>query len=111
MLNLKKEFISFQVMLVGVSGAGKSSLILRYTKNKFVSDIKTTIGIDFEYKNVLHRGKTIRMELWDTSGQDVFKSIPLTRFKRCNGLIFVYDLTSLESFNELETYWIPTAVR
>lgn len=101
LLNLKKELISFQVMLVGVSGAGKSSLILRYTKNQFVSNISTTIGIDFESKSVLHKGKTIRMELWDTSGQDVFKSIPLTRFKRCNGLIFVYDLTNMKSFDEV----------
>ena len=101
LMKLKKELISFQVMLVGESGAGKSSLIMRYTKNQFDINTTTTLGIDFLSKSVLHRGQTVKMELWDTSGQYVFKSIPLTRFKRCNGLLFVYELTDMKSFTEL----------
>ena len=90
---MKKEMLSFSVMFVGISGAGKSSIILRYADNKFVDTLQSTVGIDFRNKKLKYKQKTVNLELWDTSGQEVYKSISNQRYKRSNAVIFVYDLT------------------
>lgn len=89
---MKKEMMSFAIMLVGASGAGKSSLIMRYTEDKFINTLQTTVGIDFMSKKLKYKQKSINLELWDTSGQEKFKSISLQRYKRSNAIIFVYSL-------------------
>lgn len=89
---MKKEMMSFSIMLVGCSGAGKSSLISRYVQNIFINSQSTT-GIDFLKKKLKYKQKSINLELWDTSGQEKYKSISLQRYKRANAMIFVYSLT------------------
>ena len=88
---MKKEMMSFSIMFVGISGAGKSSVITRYASNKFINT-QVTIGIDFLTKKLKYKQKSINLELWDTSGQEKYKSISLQRFKRANAMIFVYSL-------------------
>lgn len=58
----------FKIVILGDSTVGKSSLLRRFTQNKFKSDCKTTIGVDFNIKNVEIDGKTIKAQIWDTAG-------------------------------------------
>ena len=58
----------FKIVILGDSTVGKSSLLHRFTQNKFKSDCKTTIGVDFNIKDVEIDGKTIKAQIWDTAG-------------------------------------------
>ena len=58
----------FKIVILGDSTVGKSSLLHRFTQNKFKSDCKTTIGVDFNIKNVEVDDKTIKAQIWDTAG-------------------------------------------
>ena len=64
-----------RLLTLGDSGAGKSSLLLRYTQNEFSVEYMPTIGIDFRLKTVELKGKTIKVQVWDTAGQERFRTI------------------------------------
>ena len=56
----------FKVILIGDSGVGKSSLLLRYSKNDFNENMKTTIGVEFANRSLVFDGKVVRTQIWDT---------------------------------------------
>jgi len=62
----------FKVVLCGDAGVGKSTLIMRLCKGKFVSNINSTLGVDFQNKQIEINGKRIAIQLWDTAGQERF---------------------------------------
>jgi small GTP-binding protein len=64
-----------RLLTLGDSGAGKSSLLLRYTQNEFTIEYMPTIGIDFRLKTIDVKGKTIKVQVWDTAGQERFRTI------------------------------------
>ncbi|GFY76592.1 ras-related protein Rab-21 [Trichonephila inaurata madagascariensis] len=91
------------IILLGESGVGKSSLFLRYCKNKFREHhIKTSI--DKFDKQIVLRDTTIHLELWDTAGHERFKAIYKGYFKKADGVILVYDLTQPNTFNMLSSW-------
>lgn len=94
-----------KIMVVGESLVGKTSLIRRYTKNKFGGDYLATIGIDFQFKYLDINGKKVKVELWDTAGQERFKSIAKTYFQSSDGLLIVYDITCRNSFSKLDDWF------
>lgn len=65
----------FKVILIGSSGVGKSNLLLRFTRNQFNETHQTTIGVEFAAKNIEINGKVIRLQIWDTVGQEQYKFI------------------------------------
>ena len=68
------EFV-FKILLLGDSEVGKSCFLMRYSDNVFVENYITTIGLDYKLKNVkLDSGKTIKVQLWDTAGQDKYRT-------------------------------------
>ena len=95
---------TFKIILIGDSGVGKSSILFRYTDDKFRPTIVNTIGIDFRTKTVIVDGKIVKLQLWDTAGQERFNSIAKYYYKHTDAVIFVYDLTSLQSFKNMETW-------
>ena len=93
------------LMLLGDSKVGKTSLILKLTKNTFDDLTLSTLGKEsFIYQVNLH-GNDLKMKIWDTAGQERFKSMSLNVIKSVDGLILVYSITSKSSFNNLE-YWL-----
>ncbi len=54
------------VVLIGDSGVGKSNLLSRFTKNEFIPEFKSTVGVDFVAKSVVVDDKKIRAQIWDT---------------------------------------------
>ena len=83
---------------------GKTSLLVRYTEDKFENTVQT-IGVDVKNKYVMYENKKIQLELWDTAGQERFKGIAQNYFRAANGVILVFDITNKESFNKLK-FWI-----
>ncbi len=65
----------FKVVLCGDAGVGKSTLIMRLCKGKFVSNINSTLGVDFQNKQIEINGKRIAIQLWDTAGQERFSKM------------------------------------
>ncbi|WAR28355.1 RB11B-like protein [Mya arenaria] len=65
----------FKVVLVGDSGVGKSNLLLRYTRNEFYLDSKSTIGVEFATRTVDIEGRSVKAQVWDTAGQDRYRAI------------------------------------
>lgn len=95
-----------KIMVIGESKIGKTSLISRYCNNQFNGGVYlSTIGIDFQIKNVVFNNKNIRLQIWDTAGQERYRGIAKNYFQSSDGFVIVYDITSSESFEKLD-YWI-----
>ena len=101
----KKEFL-YKILLLGDTQVGKSSFLMRYIDNTFQESYLSTVGLDFKVKNVqLDDGKTYRVQIWDTAGQDRFHAITRNYFKNAHGIILIYDVTLIESFQNVKN-WI-----
>jgi len=92
------------VILIGDSGVGKSNLISRFTKNEFAESHQATIGVDFSNRNVHISNKIIKAQIWDTAGQDRFKSISQAFYRGSRAALVVFDLTCEKSFESLTTW-------
>ena len=92
------------IMLLGDSQVGKTSLILRLTGNKFDGNILTTIGKEsYIYETILH-DINIKIKIFDTAGQERFKSISQNYIKKANGVLLMYDISDEASFNNIENW-------
>eukprot|EP01084_Bolivina_argentea_P091724 165090_1 len=96
---------AFKLLLVGDSGVGKSSILLRFTDNIFDEDIGATIGVDFKVKYSLAQKKRIKLTIWDTAGQERFRTLTSSYYRNAHGIILVYDVSSPQTFANLAT-WI-----
>ena len=106
MKNLEEQEI--KVILVGESGTGKTSLINIAMGMKFVEGTElSTSAATFVTKIIKIGGKSYTLNLWDTIGQEKFRSLTKIFIKDSKIVIFVYDITRLDSFKELN-YWFKT---
>jgi Ras-related protein Rab-18 len=96
--------ITLKLVLVGDSGVGKSSLLLRFATDEFPQDISTTIGVDFKVKNLIVDGQKVRLNIWDTAGQERFRTLMSSYYRGAHGVVLVYDVSSVESFEHLEQW-------
>lgn len=92
----------FKIMLIGDTGVGKSSILLRYVDDEFRINYSTTIGVDFKIKTVDFADKKIKTQIWDTAGQERFRSIINSYYRGVHGAFIVFDLTDLDSFNNVD---------
>ena len=101
------EPISVKVVLLGESGVGKTSIINQFTANKFNPKCNTSVSAQFTSKSISfpESGKTIRFDIWDTVGQEKYRSLTKIFYKDAKIIILVYDITTEYSFNELKEYW------
>ena len=95
----------FKYIIIGSPSVGKSKIVERFIKNTFNEKYGATIGVEFAEKNIKIEDKIIRIQVWDTAGQEKFKSITRGYYKSCICALIVYDITSRESFNDI-TNWI-----
>ena len=95
-----------KIMIIGETRVGKTSLISKYCKNEFSGgQYLSTIGIDFQIKNLKINSKKIRLQIWDTAGEERFRNIAKNYFQSSDGFLVVYDIANHESFETLD-YWI-----
>ena len=102
--NEEEEEIKIKIMLLGESQIGKTSFIQRYVKNNFNLSYITTVGIDFQIKQIKMNNKSIKLQIWDTAGQERFKNITKSYFHSSDGFIVGYDITSRLSFTNVSTW-------
>ena len=95
---------------IGSPYVGKSKIVERFVKDTFNNDYYVTIGVEFGEKNIEVEKKKLRIQIWDTAGQEEFKSITRTYYKNCVCAIIVYDITSRNSFNDI-TNWIEDCIQ
>ncbi|XP_078492096.1 ras-related protein Rab-35 [Ciona intestinalis] len=88
----------FKLLIIGDSGVGKSSLLLRFADNTFSGSYITTIGVDFKIRTIEIGGEKVKLQIWDTAGQERFRTITSTYYRGTHGVIVVYDVQSAESF-------------
>ncbi|XP_023930251.1 ras and EF-hand domain-containing protein homolog isoform X6 [Lingula anatina] len=97
----------FKVIFVGDSGVGKSSFIHRFCTNQFRPSFSATIGVDFQVQTMLVDSQVIALQLWDTAGQERFRSITKQYFRKADGVLIMYDVTSESSFKSVRN-WIAS---
>nr|CAB3265358.1 ras-related protein Rab-18 [Phallusia mammillata] len=95
---------TLKILIIGDSGVGKSSLLLRFTDDKFDPDQSATIGVDFKVKSLTIDGNTVKLAIWDTAGQERFRTLTPSYYRGAQGVIFVYDCTRKDSFTRLDTW-------
>ena len=92
-------------IVIGDSSVGKSNIISKYKENKFDEKGQPSIGVQFIAKNVVIENTTFRLQVWDTAGQETFRSMTRIYYKNSSCAFIVYDITEKESFNHVES-WI-----
>ena len=96
--------ITGKVVMIGNTCVGKSS-ILNYLKfNKFCSNMESTIGCEFQAKSFKVNEKEIKLLIWDTAGQEVFKAFTPQFLRKANLIVIVYDLSDYNTFKDIETW-------
>ncbi len=100
------KVVEIKLVMIGDSSVGKTSIVTRLALDKFNPDNTSTIGASF---NVLTRktsnNDVIKFQIWDTAGQDRFRSLVPMYVQRCNLAFFVFDITSISSFISIKNYW------
>ena len=97
-----------KVITLGNSAVGKTSFLMKYIDNSFTLTYTTTLGIDFKQKKIkLKDGRDVRLRIFDTAGQERFKAVSVSFIKKADGVILIYDISDIESFEAVEN-WIKS---
>ncbi|KAE9465479.1 hypothetical protein C3L33_02607, partial [Rhododendron williamsianum] len=110
--------LSFKILLIGDSGVGKSSLLVSFISNS-LEDLAPTIGVDFKIKLLTVGGKRLKLTIWDTAGQEKFRTLTSSYYRGAQGIILgkpsaidvmgvfelVYDVMRRETFTNLSDVW------
>eukprot|EP00253_Pinus_taeda_P010720 PITA_10720 len=94
----------FKVVLLGDSGAGKTSLLSRIADNIFRQNTKPTVAVEFATRTKEIDGQIIKAQLWDTAGQERFRAITTSYYRGSAGALVVYDISSRLSFDNAERW-------
>ena len=94
----------FKILIIGDSGVGKSNLLLRYVKNEFMSDMRSTVGVEFGSRRLTIDNTRVKAQIWDTAGQERYRSITSAYYKGAKGVLIVYDITRRETFTNLDKW-------
>jgi Ras-related protein Rab-1A len=98
--------IIYKILLLGDSSVGKTCLLLRYVEDTYTANHISTIGVDYKMKLVsTNDNKVIKLQIWDTAGQDRFRCITKNYYRGSNGIMLIYDITSTSSFQNIKN-WI-----
>ena len=102
----EKKIIRFKTILIGDASVGKTSILQRFIHNRFKIEYNCTIGVDYWVKSLqIDSQFTVDLQIWDTCGQERFKTITRQYYRDTHGCILVFDLTKKETFRNIEI-WI-----
>ena len=97
-------------IIIGDSAVGKSNMLLRYIHDRFNEDFHSTIGVEFGAKNIQIDGKVFRIQIWDTAGQETFRSITRAYYKNSVCAFVVYDISNRAPFDNIKS-WVEDCKR
>jgi Ras-related protein Rab-5C len=98
---------SLKIVIVGEAGVGKTSIISQFIDKFFDDELQASTGASFSAKVLsFDNGKSVKIELWDTAGQERYRSLTKIFFQNSSAVVFVYDITREDSFEEIKNYWL-----
>ena len=97
----KKYDLMSKLVIVGDAAVGKTNILLRLTEDHFRLMHNSTIGVDFKIKTLQVDSKKIKFTIWDTAGQDRFRTITQNYYRGSDGVIFTYSISDKNSFNNM----------
>ncbi|CAD7087282.1 unnamed protein product [Hermetia illucens] len=95
---------TLKILIIGESGVGKSSLMLRFTNDEFDSEQALTIGVDFKSKIIEIDNNCAKLAIWDTAGQERFRTLTPSYYRDAQGAILVYDVNKRSTFQKLDSW-------
>jgi small GTP-binding protein len=101
----KEEDEAIKIVLVGNSGVGKTCISQRYMNDTFTQQEGSTVGASYFQKILDIDGKTVRLDIWDTAGQEKYRAMGKMFYKEAYIVLFIYDITDEESFLDLKNVW------
>ena len=96
-----------QLLIIGDSTVGKTSILSRFANGIFNSNYLATVGLDSFTKDEIIDDKTVRIKIWDTAGQERYKSLTKGFFRNAEGVMLVYDVTNSETYENLK-FWLQS---
>lgn len=104
-MNINYDYL-LKIVIIGNTSVGKSAILRRFCDDNYVDAHISTIGVDFRVKNIsLYNQNVAKLQIWDTSGQERFKTITSSYYRGSHGIIVAYDITDTDSFKDV-TGWI-----
>ena len=103
--NYQLDSLKFKLIVIGDQSTGKSSLINRYLKDTFEENCQSTIGIDFQTKTVNIHDQEVRIIIYDTAGQEKFRSIIPMYIREAQVILFIYDISNKLSFDSIPNWF------
>ena len=103
--NKDQPELAIKTLVIGDSRVGKTSLLLKYVDKSFPEEHISTIGVEYKEKLITKDGFNIRLQIWDTAGEERFRSITKSIYKNTHGVLFVYDITQKDTFANVK-HWI-----
>ena len=102
-MNKKEEYsVVYKIILFGPSSAGKTEILNKYVNNNFREDTKPTVGVEFGAKTIQKGKNIIKLQIWDTAGQEKYRAITSAYYKGTKGGLLVYDITNKSSFDNVD---------
>ena len=102
---LKKEYdLNFKIIIIGNIGVGKSCLSLKATKGVFMEEYTSTVGFEFYCFNVKIDGKIVKLQIWDTCGQEAYRSLITNFYRNASLAVIVYSVEDLNSFHDINIW-------
>jgi Ras-related protein Rab-2A len=86
--------VLFKMIVVGDASVGKSCILAKYTKKEYKMDYNVTIGVEFCSKHVQINNTQVKLQIWDTAGQEAFRSIVGSFYKNAKAVLLIYDITN-----------------
>ena len=100
----KKRPLEVKIITLGDSHVGKSSLIFKFIEDKFSSSYMSTVGFDLKFKTIKINNEEIKVMIFDTAGQERFRSLASNYIKKANGILLVYDISDKNTFLNIENW-------
>ena len=101
----KKEDCIYKILLLGDTTVGKTCFLMKYTDKTFQDIHMATMGLDYRLKSMkLKNGKDIKLQMWDTAGQDRYRAITKNYYKGSHGILLLYDITNIQTFESVKQW-------
>jgi small GTP-binding protein len=97
--------VSYKFIIIGCAGVGKTALLKRLVDDNFSDSTDPTVGVEFEAVVLQIDNQKVRLQIWDTAGQEKFRAITKAYYRTAAGVLIVFDLTDRRSFDQLPS-WI-----
>ena len=107
--NQSVVYNSYKVLLLGNSYVGKTCILLRFSEDIFKENYDVTIGLNYRIKSMTIENNPIKMQIWDTSGEEKFKAIAKNFYRGAHGVLLVYDICQKNSFLDVKS-WIEQII-